>query len=79
MLEVSKFLKVSGEIILCWLIQWVFFFLIPWVLKSVHSCVFAHALHLILRIFYEKTVEEGDFIINSSLRASKQTNFQNLG
>ena len=40
---------------------------------------FAHALHLILRIFYEKTVEEGDFIINSSLRASKQTNFQNLG
>ena len=71
MLEVSKFSKISGEIILCWLISWV--------LKSVHCCVFAHAPHLLLTIFNEKTVEEGDFIINNSLRASKQTNFQNLG
>ena len=70
MLEVSKFSKISGEIILGWLISWV--------LKSVHSCVFAHALHLILTIFYEKTVEEGDFIMNILLRVSKQTNFQNL-
>ena len=70
MLEVSKFSKISGEISLGWLISWV--------LKSVHSCVFAHALHLILTIFYEKTVEEGDFIMNILLRVSKQTNFQNL-
>ena len=70
MLEVSKFSKISGEIILCWLISWV--------LKSVHSCVFADVLHLILTIFYEKTVEEGDFIMNILLRVSKQTNFQNL-
>ena len=70
MLEVSKFSKISGEISLGWLISWV--------LKSVHSYVFAHALHLILTIFYEKTVEEGDFIMNILLRVSKQTNFQNL-